>query len=57
MNEGEETYSEHADHLCCYDPTCPCHEDPTNIATIEQSRQDGLITTNEADMIYRGRVV
>lgn len=50
-------YSEHADHAFCYDLSCPCHENTDSIQQLGQAVTDGLATTDDADNIYRGRVV
>ena len=42
---------------CCYDGTCPCHEDEDNIELIEDWRQDGLVSDQDASNIYHGRTI
>jgi hypothetical protein len=41
----------------CGDPTCPCYEDPQNIADISQAIKDGLITSDDANHIIKGKTV
>jgi hypothetical protein len=41
----------------CYDPTCPCHEDRENMQALGEAVQEGEVTTEEADQIYRGKTV
>ena len=48
---------EHTGSGFCWDMTCPCHEDGDCIHTLGEAVQEGHITTQEADRIYRGRNV
>ncbi len=51
-------YLEHTeDHEFCYDPNCPCHEDPAAIGRLNQSVQDGLASVDDANRIYKGKTV
>ena len=54
--EGE-AYSEHDEHAFCYDMSCPCHENQSNIDQLGQQHNDGLVSTDDANRIYRGRTV
>jgi len=45
------------DHLFCSDPACPCHEESESLAQVQSWISDGLITTEDADRIYRGMTV
>lgn len=42
------------EHLFCEDMLCPCHEDQSNLTTVNAWVTDGLMTSNEADLYYRG---
>ena len=41
----------------CWDPTCPDKEDQELIGALNQAVQNGEVTTQEADRIYRGKNV
>jgi hypothetical protein len=45
------------DHPFCHDETCGCKEDPLLIDEVNTAYQDGLLTSNEATNITRGRNV
>ena len=38
----------------CADPGCFCHDNPEQIARVDQFYQDGLLTTQEATQIVKG---
>jgi hypothetical protein len=42
------------DHPFCDDLTCPCHEDQDAINDLNNCYQDGLVSRDDADRIYRG---
>jgi hypothetical protein len=43
-------------HHFCYDMSCRnCHQNPDFIADLSDQVQDGLLTPQEADNIYRRR--
>lgn len=50
---------EHAAHTpetpFCEDPTCPCHEDEDAVEMVNEAYQGGLITTQDATDIVKGR--
>ena len=46
-----------ADHPFCDDMTCPCHEDSDAVGELNGYHQDGLVSTNDADRIYRGKTL
>ncbi len=49
-------YIEHSkEHPFCFDPSCPCHEDMNNIAPVNAAYQEGLVTSDEASNIAKGR--
>lgn len=39
------------------DPTCPCHEDPDNLAYVHTFVEDGLLTPAEATRWVAGQQV
>ncbi len=39
----------------CSDPTCPCHEDADLIAELAQDLENGLLTPEEATIIFTGK--
>ena len=41
--------------FCANDPSCICHTDPENVAPVEQSYHDGLITQHEMTTIIMGK--
>lgn len=48
-----------ADHPFCDDMSCDCHSDDNQEAIDElgQQYQDGLVSTGDADRIFRGRTL
>jgi len=55
--EGSD-YREHTpDHPFCGDMSCPCHEDQANIDKLNGHYQDGLVSQQDADNIYRGKTL
>jgi len=44
-------------HPFCTDPHCPCKEDQDAIQQTYQQYQDGLLSADDRDRIYRGRMV
>jgi hypothetical protein len=55
--EDIEGYSEHTEHLFCTDMTCPCHESKYLIEELAEQVDEGLASTDDANRIYRGKVV
>ena len=55
--EDDNQYSEHSEHPFCYDMSCPCHEDSESMNMVGHYVNDGLMTTSEADNLYRGRTM
>jgi hypothetical protein len=53
----DEDYLEHNEGGFCDDMPHECHENPDSIADLNQAIQDGLITTHDADTIYRGKTI
>jgi hypothetical protein len=45
------------DHLFCDDLSCPCHSDQDNINELNGYYQEGLVSSTDADNIYRGRTI
>jgi hypothetical protein len=41
----------------CYDPSCPCHEDPELVQQLEQHRQNGEVSQDDVKRIYNGKTV
>ena len=41
----------------CYDMAHECHENPDSIAELDQGIQDGELTVEDANTIYRGKTV
>ncbi len=41
----------------CGDPTCLCYEDQQNISELTQAIKDGLITSDDATQIIKGKTV
>jgi hypothetical protein len=41
----------------CDEMECPCHEDQSNIDQLGEYYQDGLVSTGDADRIYRGKML
>lgn len=56
-DQGDNEYSEHAEHTFCTDPFCPCKESQQLIGELSEAIEDGFATVNEADRVYRGRNV
>jgi hypothetical protein len=51
-------YREHTPgHPFCADPSCPCHEDADAINELHGYYQDGLVSAQDADHIYRGKTL
>jgi hypothetical protein len=46
---------QHTPGHMCWDPTCPCHDDPEIIGGINQHVQDGLLTPDNATDIVKGK--
>lgn len=44
-------------HPFCDDMSCPCHEDQGNIDELNSYHQEGLVSTQDADNIYRGKTL
>lgn len=55
--EGDNQYSEHDEHLFCYDTTCPCHESRPLIGDLADAVEEGLASVDDANRIYRGKVI
>lgn len=53
--EGD--YPEHNDGGFCDDMAHECHENQESITELNSAIVDGLITTDNADLIYRGKTV
>lgn len=47
----------HAEHQFCTDMSCPCHDDQDEIGLLESFRQDGEVSTDDANRIYRGQTL
>jgi hypothetical protein len=45
------------EHPFCGDPTCICYEDKDAISDLSQAIKDGLITTDDATRIIKGKTV
>lgn len=41
----------------CFDGSCPCHEDPENIAAVRDAVNDGLLTPDEATRLIHGQTI
>lgn len=41
----------------CGDMSCECHEDEELIGELNQQYQDGLVSADDADRIYRGKTI
>ncbi|HEU5230692.1 MAG TPA: hypothetical protein VFU49_22915 [Ktedonobacteraceae bacterium] len=50
-------YPEHNESGFCGDMAHECHENQESITGLNNAVQDGLITTDDADRIYRGKTV
>ena len=44
-----------ADHPCCWDETCGCHDEPEIIGYVNQAYQEGRISAEDATRIVRGQ--
>jgi hypothetical protein len=47
----------HNDTGFCYDLAHECHENPDSIAELQQALQDGELTIEDVNNIYRGKTV
>jgi hypothetical protein len=47
----------HSEVLFCGDPSCPDREDQERVGQLGQWYSDGLVSTQDADNIYRGRTI
>lgn len=56
-NDDDNQYSEHTEHMFCYDPTCPCKESKYLVEELAEFVDEGLASVNDANRIYRGRNV
>jgi len=54
---AEGDYPEHNDSGFCDDMAHECHENQDSITDLNSAIQDGLLTTTDADLIYRGKTV
>ena len=54
-------FVDHKEHTAsrpfCWNPQCPCHEDREAIVEINKAVQDGLMTSEEATLCVRGKLV
>lgn len=59
MKTNTETYDAlHTDECpFCYNMSCNCHENQEKIDALEQMRQDGLVSDQDCDNIFRGRTI
>ncbi len=57
--EEEDAYEEHTvdNPFCSADPTCPCHDDPENIAEVDELYLEGLLTAQEATDTVNGKIL
>ena len=53
----EEDELEHNAYGFCDDMAHECHENQESIADFSQEVQDGLLTSDDADLIYRDKTV
>lgn len=53
--EGD--YLEHNDSGFCDDMSHECHENQESVTDLNKAILNGLITTDDADLIYRGKTV
>ena len=44
-------------HEFCTDMSCPCHQDPDNLDELNEYYQEGLVSAQDADNIYRGKTL
>lgn len=56
-DEDDNQYSEHTEHLFCPDMTCPCKESKPLVEELAGYVNEGLVSVEDADRIYRGRNV
>lgn len=54
--EAVENFREH-EHGFCHDASCPCKESQTLIGELNDHVQNGLASTDDANRIYKGKVV
>ncbi|MBO0793643.1 MAG: hypothetical protein J2P36_22195 [Ktedonobacteraceae bacterium] len=45
------------EHRFCSNPTCPCHDDPSLIASVAQQVDDGLLLPDEATRLVQGKQI
>lgn len=51
-------YSLHtSENPFCEDMSCPCHEDQNAVNTLNGHYQNGLVSREDADRIYRGQTL
>ncbi|HET8845478.1 MAG TPA: hypothetical protein VFN35_28660 [Ktedonobacteraceae bacterium] len=55
--EGTDHREHTQEHPFCSDPTCPCHEDPENLETLQEWYDGGLIGSVDGRHIYHGRTI
>lgn len=55
-NEDFVLFPHTPDHFCP-DMSCPCHEDQDAIGQVAQWFNDGLMSVDDADRFYRGKVL
>ncbi len=48
---------DHSEHQFCTDPACPCKEDVVEVALLGDFYNEGLVSAEDADNIYHGRVL
>ena len=53
----DESELEHNDYGFCGNMAHECHENPESIEDLNQEVQDGLLTSDDADLIYRDKTV
>jgi len=41
----------------CNDLSCPCHEDQSKVGKLNNYYQDGLVSAEDADRIFRGKAL
>jgi hypothetical protein len=41
----------------CDDLSCPCHEDRDAIEKVNEQVQEGLLSKEDADRLYRGKLI
>jgi hypothetical protein len=55
--EGTDWREHGPGHEFCEDMDCPCHEDQDAIGKLNGYYQDGLVSAEDADNIYRGKTL